>query len=275
MGIANAADSVRRSAEGVVASEAFVWASRAGFVARAIVYGLIGLLPLKLALGIGGKTTNQQGALETIAARPFGHLLLALVATGLGGYACWRLVRAVLGHGPEGSDRPIDRAAGAASGLVYAALFAVALSIILGRGSAGSGGAKPAAAGVMGWPGGVVVVGLGGGVLILVGLYQFYLAVTGEFFRYSKTEEMSQSLRRWFKLLGAFGYGARGVVFEMVGLFLLKAAIDFNPHKAVGLDGVLQKLAASAHGPLLLGVVAAGLIAFGCYSLADARYRKI
>src|SRR5216110_813524 len=82
--------------------------ARAGFVARGLIYGLIGILAIKLALGAGGKTTNQQGALETIAKQPFGKVLLVLVALGLAGYALWRLIRALLGKGPEDSDGTID-----------------------------------------------------------------------------------------------------------------------------------------------------------------------
>ena len=80
--------------ESFVQSRAFEWLSRAGFVARALIYGIIGVLALKLALGHGGKLTNQQGALHTVANQPFGKLLLTLVAIGLGGYSLWRLVRA-------------------------------------------------------------------------------------------------------------------------------------------------------------------------------------
>jgi Domain of Unknown Function (DUF1206) len=61
----------------------------------------------------------------------------------------------------------------------------------------------------------------------------------------------------------------------MVGVFLIKAAIDFNPNTAVGIDGALAKLAHNSYGPFLLGLVAAGLIAFGLYSLSDVRYRRI
>ena len=65
------------------------------------------------------------------------------------------------------------------------------------------------------------------------------------------------------------------VVFGLVGIFLVKAAVDFKANKAVGLDGALAKLAHRSYGSLLLGVVAAGLIAFALYSISDARYRRI
>ena len=92
--------SIRRaqsSGEQVVASTGFEWLARSGFVARGLIYGIIGILAIKLALGDGGTTTNQQGALKTIAHQSFGKTLLILVAVGLGGYALWRLVRAALG----------------------------------------------------------------------------------------------------------------------------------------------------------------------------------
>src|SRR5437773_4551704 len=98
-------DSVGVVGEGFVRSPAFEWLSRAGFVARALVYGIIGVLALKLAVGHGGKLANQQGALHTVAHQPFGKLLLTLVAVGLGGYSLWRLVRAGIGHGPEAPIR--------------------------------------------------------------------------------------------------------------------------------------------------------------------------
>ena len=126
-------------AGGVVRSRGFEWFARSGFVARGLIYGIIGILAVKLALGAGGKTTNQQGALKTVAHQPFGKVLLVLVAVGLAGYALWRLTRAVLGHGSEASDSGFDRVAAFASGVVYAALCAIAVEIIVGAGSGGSG----------------------------------------------------------------------------------------------------------------------------------------
>ena len=84
----------RREREGdqLAGAKPLGWLARAGFVARGLVYLIIGVLALKLALGDGGKATNQQGAMKTIAHQPFGEALLILVAIGLAGYALWRLI---------------------------------------------------------------------------------------------------------------------------------------------------------------------------------------
>jgi Domain of Unknown Function (DUF1206) len=252
----------------------FEWLARAGLVARGVVYAIIGVLALKLALGDGGKATNQQGALRTIADRPFGKTLLVLVAIGLAGYALWRLSRAALGHGPEQHDSGSDRVAALASGIAYAILCVTAVKILAGA-STGSGTPKKATGGVLDWTGGPVLVGIAGAVLIGVAGYQAYKGIKKKFLDDSKTEQMSHSVRDAFTALGVFGHLARAVVFALVGYGLIKAAIDYDPDKAIGLDGALLKLANASYGPWLLGLVAAGLVGFAAYSVADARYRRV
>ena len=119
------------AASGFVNSRPFEWFSRAGFVARGLVYGIIGILALKLAIGSGGKTTDQGGAMRTLAQQPLGRTMLFALAVGLAGYAMWRFTRAALGRGPEGSDKGFDRVAALASGLVYSAFFVLAIEILL------------------------------------------------------------------------------------------------------------------------------------------------
>jgi Domain of Unknown Function (DUF1206) len=86
---------------------------------------------------------------------------------------------------------------------------------------------------------------------------------------------MGPRTRKGISAIGTVGHLARMVVFGLVGVFLIKAAIDFNPHKAVGVDGALASIVHRSYGPFALAVVAAGLVAFALYSLSDARYRKI
>jgi hypothetical protein len=266
----------RQGAEVVAARRQFAWLARAGLVARGVVYGVIGVLAIKLALGSGGKTTNQQGALQTIAAQPFGKVLLILVAIGLAGYSAWRLLRAAIGHGTREPDSAFDRLGGAASGLVYGALCVVAVKILLGSGSGGGSSApSKTTAGVLGWSGGTIIVGIAGAVLIGVGLYQGYKGLARKFVDEADTAAMSRSLEHAYEVVGIFGHLARMVVFGLVGYGLIAAAIDYDPHKAIGLDGALRELVDASYGPLLLGLVAAGLIGFALFSIADARYHKI
>lgn len=271
-------DALRRTkaqGEAVSRSTAFEWFARAGFTARGLIYGLIGLLALELALGEGGETTSQQGALKEIAQQPFGEALLIATAIGLAGYAIWRFVRAALGHGKEsGDDDKVERIGGVVSGIGYALLCVAAIDILIGS-SGGSGGASQTTGGVLGWTGGQWIVGVAGAATIAEGLHQGYKGITKEFLEKSKTEQMSPGVKSAFTKLGIFGHLARMVVFTLIGYFLLKAAIDYNPDAAVTLDGALSKLTQAAYGPLALGVVAAGLLGFGVYCLADARYRRV
>jgi hypothetical protein len=260
--------------ERVARSEQLEWLARAGLVARGVVYAVVGLLAIKVALGDGGKTTSQQGALATIAKQPFGTVLIALLAIGLLGYAAWRLTRAALGHGRESSDDGKDRIAGLASGICYGALFITAVAILFGS-KGGGGSPDKATAGVLGWPAGQVLVVLAGLVMIGVGFEQARKGVKREFLEDSKTEQMGEGVEKGFTALGVFGHVARAVVFALIGYFLIRAALDYDPHKAVGLDGALAALGRASYGPVLLGIVAAGLLGFAAYSIADARYRRV
>jgi hypothetical protein len=251
------------------------WLARAGLVARGVVYGIIGVLALKLALGDGGKATDQEGALQTIAHQSFGKALLLLVAIGLGGYALWRLVRAAVGHGAEQRDSGFDRISALDSGIAYGLLCVAAIGILTSSSGGGSGSTKQTTGGILDWPAGQILVGVAGAILIGVAVYQAYKGLARKFLEDAKTGEMSESVEKGYTALGVFGHVARAVVFALVGYGLLKAALDYNPKEAIGLDGALRELAHASYGPILLGAVAAGLAGFALYSIVDSRYRKV
>ena len=248
--------------------------ARVGLVARGVVYGVIGILAFKLALGSGGKTESQTGALKTVAHQTFGDALLIVLAIGLAAYAIWRLIAGVAGIRPNEDGALQRRVSAVASGVVYAALCYTAVKIIAG-GQGSSGSPRHATAGVLGWPAGPVIVAIAGVVLIGVGAYQGYKGISRDFEEDSDVGRMSSGTRTAFAAVGVTGHVARAVIFVLIGCGLIKAAFDYSAKSAVGLDGALQKLAHASLGPVLLGAVALGFIAFALYSIADARYHKV
>ena len=136
-------------------------------------------------------------------------------------------------------------------------------------------GGQRATGGVLDWTGGPLLVGIAGAVLIGVALYQLYQGVSRKFLDDSTTAQMNPQVLRALTGLGVFGHIARGVVFGLIGYGLIRAALDYDPDKAVGLDGALRKVQDASYGTWLLALVAIGLLGFAAYSALDARYHKV
>lgn len=228
-------------------------------------------------MGAAGVAPDQQGALALIARTPGGRAALVAICAGLLAYALWKLSQGIGGRGPEGRAGPklSDRVANLAAGIAYLLFFAVAVAILTGGSGGSSSAPSRATAGVLGWPGGQVIVGCAGAGLIAVSLHQLYDGLRGGFARDSRTDQMAPRERQAFMWLGRVGLTARAIVFAVVGYFLLRAAVEFNPGSAVGVDGALARLHREPFGGGILGLVAAGLITFGAYSLLEARHRRL
>jgi hypothetical protein len=250
--------------------------ARTGYVAYGVVYVLVGALAVQAAFGGSGKTTSQEGALRSILLAPLGRFLLGIVAFGLLGYAMWRLFQGILDPENEGTDaRGIaKRLDHVLNGLFHAALALSAGQLVLGSGS-GDGSPDDWTARLLAQPFGrwlAVVAGVG---IVGAGLYQFYRAYDASFREELKLGEMSHREMSWATRSGRFGYAARGIVFGVIGVFLVQAALQTDPNKARGLGGALETLARQPFGPYILGAVALGLVAYGIYMFVAARYRRI
>jgi hypothetical protein len=250
--------------------------ARVGMATRGAIYLIIGLLAIQVATTAGGTTTGQSGALAVVAQQRFGKALLVLLAVGLAAYALWRLAQGLLDTDDKGDDEKgwAVRAGKVGSGLAYAALCASAVGILAGSGGQGSGSGKTkeATSGVLGWPGGPVWVVLVGLIVLAVAGWNLYRGLSRTFMRRLHPPARVRTLVEW---AGVVGMCARAVVFGLIAVLLIKAALEYDPKEAVGLDGALDRLAAESYGGLLLGVVAAGLVAFALYCFAEARYREV
>jgi hypothetical protein len=257
----------------------YAWLARTGLVSKGISFGIVGVLAIKLALGSGGKATSREGALKALAHTSFGKVLLIVLAFGFAAYAIWRFVQAFAeGEGDEGEAKKWGRRAGyLGRGLIYAGLTFTTIKILTG--SAGhesqSQKAHKTTAAILSWPGGRWIVGAAGLCIIGAGLWNAYRGITKKFEDRWRRGRMSETERKWGTRAGVLGHFARAVVFTLVGIFITKAAVDYNPKEAIGLDGALQKLANQPYGPWLLGVTAAGLLAYSVFCLVDARYRDV
>jgi hypothetical protein len=269
-------DAAEAHAESFAETPLFEGLARAGYLARGVIYAMIGLLAIRLADGVAAPRPNQQGAMHQIAQQQFGYLLLLLTTIGLGGYALWRLVQALVGHTPEyGKHSTLDRIGALGSCIAYSTFFVLAVTVLRGTDKNISDKPRQTTAGVFEWPAGRELVAAAGVLFVGIAIYQAYLGLSKKFLEYSKTEQMSAATLRAFTIIGVVGLVARAVAFALIGIFVLKAARDFTPRDAVGIDGALARLLQHSYGNAALVVVGAGLIAFGVYSAADARYRKI
>jgi Domain of Unknown Function (DUF1206) len=266
-------------AEQVVHNKWMNGLTRFGYFARGVLFAIIGFLALQVAGGKpGGNLTDQNGALVTVAAQPFGKLLLIVMVIGLIGFSLWGFVRAIFDPLARGSDTKgiIARLGYVISGVSYGALVYPFLQLVLGAGSAPAKTqtqtTQDVTAQILAQPFGAVLIAVVGVLVIVWSAAQLYTAYTGKFVKDFKTSEMTAADKKWTLSAGKIGIGARGVVFALIGFFLIQAALHVDPKQAVGLDGALWKLTQQPEGPVLLGAVAIGLMVFGVYSMLSARW---
>jgi len=251
--------------------------ARAGLTGRGLVYLMVAAIAVQLPFG-GSGSADREGALASISTQPWGTPLLIALAVCFAGYAAWRLVEAVLD--PENKSKDPKGKWMRLGYLFRAGLYSsFAISTLrftfTRRSEPSDQQTQETTAGVLGLPFGKwLVLGFGAGV-VAVGLYNGYRAVSQNYRKDFKQQEMSRRECKTLFPLAAVGLTARAAVFLLIGGFLINAALSYDPGRAVGLDGALHRVAASPGGPLMLTAIAAGLAAFGIFSLAQARYRRI
>jgi hypothetical protein len=259
-----------RAAEGSGALNTF---ARLGFVARGIAYIVIGVIAVMLAFGVARHEPDRAGAIEAIADKPFGYLLLWILVIGFLALAVWRFVQAA-----QKRLNPTEghRVMALLCGIAYAIAFYSTLMFVVH-------GTKPASddstardytAQMLSLDGGRVLVAFAGIVLVALGIVMAVRGFSAEFTRHLRMGWMSRGTQDVVVRLGQAGYVARALVVAGIGIAALDAAITYNAGEAKGVDGVLRSFAQTTFGPWLLVLVALGLIAFGILSFFEAKWRR-
>lgn len=256
--------------------------ARSGLAAKGVLYGALGVLAINVASGeASSESASRRGAIELVASQPFGQWLLGILTAGLFALALWNVIMAFTGDPVEGSETK-DRLKFGGKAVIYSATAITALTMLMpywgaSMGSRSNGGGSSedqATASVMAWPGGPWIVGVVGLLIIGMGIHQIYKHAWKKAFMRRLDHSMSSDTRSGIERAGRAGYAARGIVAIIVGLFLVLAAVQHDPQEAVGLSGVLAALAAQTWGEAALWLVSIGLLLYGGFCLAEARYRR-
>jgi len=262
----------RSVARSVGSNRALTVLARIGFVASALIHLFIGLLAIRVALNQGAET-DQSGAIAQIAQLPGGTTLLWIAVVGLFALALWLVIQAILGIGYASKKRWVRSLVAVAKAVAYFVLGVTALTFAQGGSTNASSSTQQLTSGILTLPGGQMLLGLVGLIIVGVGVYLIRKGV-----RHGFVTDIVLPVgpsRGAVLVLGTVGYIAKGIAIAVVGVLFVVAAVIVNPAQASGLDGALKALAALPFGAAILIVIGLGLIAFGIYTFARARLARL
>lgn len=265
-------DSAERTARSAAAHPAFRALASTGYAANGVVHLLIGAIVLAAGASGGGES-DQTGAFRAIAEAPLGFVALWVLTTGLAALALWYVVEGVLIDEDDTGKRWARRIGEWAKAVVYAAIGYSAASVALGAGSSGDQGAQNASSTVLSLPGGPLLLGAAGLVIVVIGGAFVVKGVVRSFRK--KLRMPTGTLGRIVTVLGVVGYVAKGIALAIVGVLIVTAAVQVDPGEAGGLDRAISSLVALPFGPWLVGAAGVGFIAYGVYCFFRARYARL
>jgi hypothetical protein len=266
---------VERGARRAIETRTARTLARAGFLAKTAVYGTIAALAVQRIAGVrGGSTTDPKGALAAMR----DGLSILVVALGIGGLGVFFLLEAL-----ANPDRKrltpalaIARIGQGLGGVGYLFLAWVGVRIVLGEGPGPSGDelARGFVARLVEQPTGDIAATIVGLIGVGVGLRQVRLGLLRGFLESLDARLLNPRLRRWASGLGAVGFAVQGSLFALAGAFLVQAAWTLDPSEASSTGGVLEFLGKGPHGAVLLGLAAAGLVAYALYAGIEGAFRR-
>jgi uncharacterized membrane protein YidH (DUF202 family) len=272
--------SVKETAKNMIPDTSPTWVSRfakLGLIAKGIVYCILGFLSFMAAIGFGGQKADKQNTVNFLYEQPFGKVILVLIAVGLLCYTAWRFIQAIKDTEHKGKDAKgaFARLRYTFSGLVYLGLAIYAIKIVLNGNNGGNGNSRQMiVAKILEQPFGQWLIGLVAIGFFAAGIHQVYKAFSGHYHKNISYDNLGHAKKVVLDRAGKLGYTARGVVWGILGYFLLRAAMHNNPSEAQGTKQVFDFLQ-NTGGALLMGVVALGLVAYGIFMFVRARFEHV
>jgi hypothetical protein len=250
--------------------------TRGGLLGYGIIHLLFAWLIVQIAFDGSSADGDQSGALHALAEKPFGTFLIAAIVIGLIAMTIWQVLEAAVGHRAEqGRHRFYERIVSAGRAAFYLYFCWTGIKVLRGKSSSSADSQQKASEGLMASSGGRFTVGLAGVAVAAIGIGLLIYGVSKKFEKHLKTGQMTAQMRTISRRLGVAGYAAKGVAYAIAGFLLLTAAVQYDPDKARGLDATLEALAQQSYGPWLLALMAAGIAAYGLFSLVQSRYREV
>lgn len=253
------------------ADKQFAKLARIGYASRGVIYLVVGGLALLAAMDHqGGSTTNSKGALRAILSQPLGDALIVTMIIGLLGYSAWRAVQAIKDTDDHGTD---IKGLGVRAGLFISSLTHISLAtwaadLAMGGGNDSQGWTNNLM--TSGW--GQIVLAVVGIGFAIVGIAHVFKGWTARFDRYI---DFPENINPWARPLCQFGLISRGVVWGILAWFLMYSAWQGRGGEIKGMEDALNLVRTADYGSWLFGILAAGLFAFGIYSILEAFYRRV
>jgi len=253
------------------------WLGRFGDLCYGLVHVVVAVLALRVAFGGSSRELDQRGAINTIAAAPFGGLLLWVIAIGLFAFGAWQLLTAAVGFRwvTDRGRRTRKRLGTVGRACAVWAIAVLALRLVLAAPTQSeSHKQQDWTARLLQLPGGRILVVAVGVVIVAGAVVMGYRGVKRTFLDDLDPLRLHGKARQRVGWLGAAGFVAKGIAFAIAGVLVVVAGIEVDPQRSGGLDAALHTLAGEPFGDVLLVLIAVGLIAFGGYLATEARYRR-
>jgi hypothetical protein len=246
--------------------------ARVGYIAKGLVYLLIGILTFLYSVRAGGDLAGKSDIFTWVLARPFGRILLMLIGAGLACYAAWRWLYAFRNHEKKTINKFRKGIAIGSSALTYTSVSLSAFLLAAGKSDSGHQGNQKLAEWLITKPFGIFLIYLAAAILTGKAVYQLYQVVSGKYKKH--LTGLKQNVRSWLFPSCAFGIVARGIVLGILGYFLFNAGRSGNPKQAKGTEAAFRFIDVN-YGEIILSGMALGIALYGIYMLLRARYERI